>query len=356
VSLFVDLRTNSTGPYAADNQNFFTQLGTRLHNRFALESLRFPFPFPHSQRNCEPINPSKIKEDSQTMKIMRPALLALSLAAGGSLFAAAQETHHPPKVLEIEREFIKPGKSGSLHDKSESKFVAAMAAAKWPTHYIALNSLSGKSRALYLIGYDSFAALENDNKAADKNATLSAEVDKASQADGELLDGTDQFIFTLDDDLSYRPDVDIAQVRDFEITSFHIKPGHNKQWHDLVGLVIDAHKKAGTSAHWATYELAYGGDDEYVAFSADKSMAEIDTGFAEDKQFHDALGDDGLKKLRELEADCIQDSDSELFAVNPRQSYVPDEWVKAAPDFWKPKPAAAPAAKPAAKPAAAPAQ
>jgi hypothetical protein len=45
-----------------------------------------------------------------------------------------------------------------------------------------------------------------------------------------------------------------------------------------------------------------------------------------------------------------------LFAVNPRQSYVPDEWVKAAPDFWKPKPAAAPAAKPAAKPAAAPAQ
>ncbi len=26
-----------------------------------------------------------------------------------------------------------------MHDKSESKFVAAMAAAKWPTHYFALN-------------------------------------------------------------------------------------------------------------------------------------------------------------------------------------------------------------------------
>jgi hypothetical protein len=146
---------------------------------------------------------------------MRPALFALSLAAGGSLFAAAQEMHHPPKVLLIEREFIKPGKSGSLHDKSESKFVADMAAAKWPTHYIALNSLSGKSRALYLVSYDSFAALENDNNATMKNGTLSAALDKDSQADGELLDGTDQFIFTLDDDLSYRPDVDIAQVRDF---------------------------------------------------------------------------------------------------------------------------------------------
>ncbi|MGB0052396.1 MAG: hypothetical protein WBQ02_09160, partial [Terracidiphilus sp.] len=71
----------------------------------------------------------------------------------------------------------------------------------------------------------------------------------------------------------------------------------------------------------------------------------IDTGFAEDKQFRDALGDEGMRKLRELEADCIQDSDSELFSINPAQSYPPPEWVKADPDFWK---SSAPAAKPAA--------
>ena len=211
-----------------------------------------------------------------------------------------------------------------------------------------LEFLSGKSRALYLFGYDSFAAWENDSKAFDKNPALSAEIDKDSQADGDLLDGTDQFVFTLDDDLSYRPDVDVAQVRDFEVFSFHIKPGHDKEWHDLVHLIIDAHKKAGTSAHWVTYDLAYGGDNEYVAFSLDKSLAEIDTGFAEDKQFRDALGDDGMKKLHELEADSIESSDDELFAVNPAQSYPADEWVKAAPDFWKPKHAAMPAAKPAA--------
>ena len=81
------------------------------------------------------------------MKIMRPALFALTLAAGGSLFAAAQDMQGPPKVVEVTREFIKPGRSGAMHDKSESHFVAAMAAAKWPTHYFALQSLSGKSRA-----------------------------------------------------------------------------------------------------------------------------------------------------------------------------------------------------------------
>jgi hypothetical protein len=214
--------------------------------------------------------------------------------------------------------------------------------------------MSGKSRALYLIGYDSFAAMEKDNNVFMGNTALAAALDKDTQADGELLDSTDQFIFTVDDDLSYRPDVDIAQARDFEITSFHVKPGKGKEWRELVGMVIEANKKGGTSAHWVTYDLAYGGDDEFVAFSVDKSLAEVDTGFAEDKQFHDALGDDGLKRLRELEADCIESTDSELFSINPVQSYPRDEWVKGSPDFWKPKHAAP--AKSAAKPAAKPAQ
>jgi hypothetical protein len=34
-----------------------------------------------------------------------------------------------------------------------------------------------------------------------------------------------------------------------------------------------------------------------------------------------------------------------LFAINPRMSYVADEWTKADPDFWKPKAVAAPAAE-----------
>jgi hypothetical protein len=239
-----------------------------------------------------------------------------------------------------------------MHDKSESGFVTALTRAKWPTHYLGLNSLSGKSRGLYLSGYDSFDAWEKDYAAMMKNPALGAELDKTSVADGELLDGLDQFVFTYDEDLSYRANHSLAMSHFMEITSFQIKPGHTHEWEELVKIVIDAHKKAGTSAHWAMYDMAYGGDNSYAVFSDDKSMAEIDKGYAEDKQFHDALGEEGMKKLHTLEAECVESSDSELFAVNPRQSYPLDEWVKADPDFWKPKPMA-PAAKtaPAAKPA-----
>jgi hypothetical protein len=101
------------------------------------------------------------------------------LAFGGSVIAAAQEMSNPPmppKILVIGREYTKPGKSGIAHEKTESAFVQAMKRAKWPTHYLAVESLSGKSRALFLTGYDSLEAWEQDQTAQQKNATLSADL------------------------------------------------------------------------------------------------------------------------------------------------------------------------------------
>lgn len=281
------------------------------------------------------------------MKIARLTLLALSFAVTAGVFAVAQDTAAMPKVLQITREFLKPGKAGMIHDRSESAFVQAMARAKWPTHYVALTSMSGKLRALYLTTYPSFDAWQKDDDAVEKNTALSSELDRLENADGELLNGMDQFVFYFDEDTSYRPNPDLSQARYMEVTAFKIKPGHGKDWENLVKMVIDAHKKAGTSAHWATYEIAYGGADEYVVLSADKSLADIDQGFAEGKQFEAALGEDGMKKLDDMVQSTIESEDSQLFAINPRQSYAPEEWIKANPDFWKPK-AAAPAAKPAA--------
>src|ERR1035438_7930805 len=67
------------------------------------------------------------------------------------------------------------------------------------------------------------------------------------------------------------------------------------------GLVVRILVEAGTSAHWSMFEMAYGAQDgEYVALSADNSMADIDTGYSEEKKFMDALGENGVKQFREL--------------------------------------------------------
>jgi len=281
------------------------------------------------------------------MKMFSPVVLGLSLAVAGSMMAAAQDSPSDFKVLQITREYTKPYKNGMAHNKTESAFQQAMTKAKFPAYYVGLTSMSGKSRSLFLTIYNSFDEWGKDNDLQDKNAALSAEVERASIADGELLDSVDSLVYTYDKDLSYKSHPDLIGSRYMEISVFRVKAGHAAEWRKLAKLVKDAHDKAGTSAHWSMYEIAYGAQDgEYIALSSDKSMADIDTGFAENKKFMDALGEGGVKEFRELSASAVEYSRSELFSINPKMSYVPDAWIKA-DGFWKPK-AAAPAAKPVA--------
>ena len=291
------------------------------------------------------------------MKIS-PVLLGLSLAVAGSLPAAAQDasTSSIPTVLQITREFIKPYKNGMAHDKTESAFITAMSKAKFPAYYVGLNSMSGRSRSLFMTRYSSFAEWEKDNKLIDKSPSLGGELERAGIADGDLLDQLDSEVFTYDADMSYHPHTDLENHRVYEMYVFHIKQGHTQQWKEIVKMVKEAHDKAGTSAHWGMYEAAYGVDDgTYVAISGHKSMTDVDTGFAEGKKWIEAMGPDGMKRLDELSAEAIESSHAELFTVNPKQSYVSEEWIKSDVDFWRPKPAKAAAesaiAKPAAKPA-----
>ena len=281
--------------------------------------------------------------------------LLLTLLSLSAVTLVAQDySMAPPKVLVVQREFLKPGVSGAPHMKTESAFVQAMTAAKWPTRYLGMDSLSGASRALFLVGYDSFAAWEKDTLATQKNATLAAALDRASQADGPLLTGYDGGVLAYRDDLSLRPTAaNIAQSRYFDIIRFKVRPGHEKEWEDVAKMYVDGLGKATTDAHWATYQSVYGGDNGgvYLIFTAMKSLAEVDTGMANDKKFADQMGAEGMKKISEMSAASVQDVQENLFSFNPKMSYPPDAWVKADPSFWKPAPAPKPAAKPEAKPA-----
>ena len=283
--------------------------------------------------------------------------LVVLLTAGISGIAFGQGKpagNMPPKVLTVFREYTKPGKSGTAHEKTESMFVQAMKQAKWPTHYLAVESLSGPSRALFFTGYDSFAAWEKDTLATQKDKALMAALDRAAAADGELLSETDSAALAFREEYSLRPEVDIAHMRYFEISRFQVKQGHDKDWDEIVKLVTVAYKKI-PDVHWATYSAVYGfPDGTYIIFNPMKSAAEIDKNFAAGKGFEEAMGEEGMKKLAALSAAAIESSQTNLFAFNPRMSYPADEWVKADPEFWKPKAAAAPAAakKPAERPAA----
>jgi hypothetical protein len=284
------------------------------------------------------------------MKKTSSLFLLLSLAAPGITIAAAQDQSptavSPPKYLEITVEYVKPGKGGLAHDKTESAFVQALTKAKSPINYWAFNAMSGKPRAIYISGFDSYGELGKALKIFDAPGVAAA-FEPINVADGELLEDTKTLIFSYDADISLRPEADLLHMRFLEADILHVRPGHGKEFHDLAKMWADLGQKAGSSSHWSCFHAEYGEDNgSYVCLTADNSMDDIDKSSADYLKVFDAASDGEKKTLRDLRASALDEDRSELYSVNPAQSYVPADFIKADP-FWKPKWAAA--AKPAAK-------
>jgi hypothetical protein len=283
----------------------------------------------------------------------RNLALPLLLATLGSapLALCAQDTgeNGPPSVLVIQREFTKPGKGGEQHEKTEGAFVAALKAHKGPVRYFAMTSLTGPDRALFFSGYPSFAAWEAEHKAVGKDPALSSALDHANVVDGDLLASADASAWVKRADMSYKTG-DLVGKRLMELELIKLKPGHAKDWEDLVKLVKDGYMKGMPDYGWVMYQQVYGvPGDEYLVITTLKGGAEIDSNMMHGKDFVAAMGEKGMKKLDELAAACIEAEQTNLFAIDPKMSYPPESWIAAEPDFWAPKPA--PAKKPAAKPA-----
>jgi len=93
----------------------------------------------------------------------------------------------------------------------------------------------------------------------------------------------------------------------------------------------------------------------FFIFEPLKSMADVDA-FPQThgKPYQDAVGDDGRKRLAELNSAATISAETNIFAFNPRMSNPTKEIAAADPGFWTPKPvkkAALGAKKGAEKPA-----
>jgi hypothetical protein len=270
------------------------------------------------------------------MKIRTLVSVTLSsMFAAAAMIAAAQDNAPPPKVLVIQREYLKPGKAGNIHAQSEAAFIKASNDAKWPTHYIAMDSMTGPTRALYMFAYDSFDAYGKDQEAQARNADYAAAIDAASLADGELLTRYDASAFAYHPEMSLHDHVDVPHQRYWEFTVFRIKQGHEKEWMDLAKIYMDGFRNV-PNARWAAFEGMYGENNggEWILINPMRSLADIDKGLENGKAFEAALGEAGMKRAAELSAACIESVQTNLFAVNAKESYVDSGWPTTAPEVY----------------------
>jgi hypothetical protein len=266
------------------------------------------------------------------------AAVSLGAAFAPTLYA---QDDGPPKVLVIDREYLKPGKNGAMHDRTESAIVKAFTDAKAPYYYFALDSLSGPSRSLFMFSYDSFAAWQKEMSEIRSNPALASKLDRAAQEDGDLLSLYESAAAVLRPDLSLNKG-SINGTRFFELTVFVVKPGYEHDFEELAKIYVDTWRKIDPETHWDTFEVMYGnpaptiaGGDIFIVATTLKSLAETDKSLANDEKFASTAGDDTMKKIRELTAASVASANTNLFAINPRMSNPRPEWVKNEPGFWK---------------------
>jgi len=288
-----------------------------------------------------------------TIRVSRVLFVPLLVSAGYVTAPAIHaQSNNNDKVLVIEREFTKPGKDGAVHEATEAGFIRAVQANKGNIHYIALTSMSGPNRALFVSAYSSLAAVEAERKGMPV-AALTA-MDKAMVSDGDALSQTDASVWLRRDDLSTNVGGPPVGMRMLEISEFVVKPGHTHEFEQLAKMYTDAAKNI-PEFHWTCFQMAYGRAEgpTYLVLTALKSGGDADAEFGAGRKFAEAVGEDGMKKVAELEAASVASEDTNLFVVSPKMSIPTDAMVKAEPDFWRPKAGTSTAAKkPAAKAAA----
>ena len=275
--------------------------------------------------------------------------LGLALLAGWEP-AIAQDLapEAPAKVLQIIREEIKAGRAAA-HEKYEAGYVKAYKAAK-RTPYLAMSALTGPSEAWFIVSFPSYAALEKETDATAKDATLSAELERLDEGDAAYRTGGRTMIAEYKPELSYHARGDFSGVHYVEVTIVHVRPGHSREYEELVSASRKAHEQANVDEHFGVYEIASGmPTGTYVVFAGLNSLAELDSD-PHGQGYRDAVGDEGRAKMQKLIADSVVSADRMVFQFSPRMSNPPAWLLRTDPVFWTPaKPVVRPA-MPGAKP------
>jgi hypothetical protein len=264
------------------------------------------------------------------------ALLAISALPLFSAESAPGLPTSQPKLLTIEREFVKAGRRAD-HARNEAGWPAAMEKAKSPEYYVALTSMSGASEAWYLIPHESHAAVAAAMKHDDKNPELSAELERLAARDAEFVDRVQTIQAKARLDLSFGKFPDVAKIRFYEITLYSVKPGHNGDFDEIAKAYGAARGRVAPNSSYRVYEVIAGmPDTTYIVMSSVEDYGDFDGAMADHDKTMAAANAEEQKWFGKY-GDTVSKAETNRYRLDPGQSYVPQETRAKDPEFWKSK-------------------
>jgi hypothetical protein len=278
---------------------------------------------------------------------MKRLLIAMLIAAPLTLPVLGQSTAQgssndknakgPAPILEIMRERVKPGRDAA-HEKNEAMYPVLFRKMNFPYYAIGMTAISGRSEAWWLAPVDKYTDFSKAEELI-QAPEFKSEMDRLNVIDGEMLSESDVVIATYEKELSYRPEYNVGEQRYMLVDVVKLKPGYVDEYKELLKTINAAHEKLNMDEHMVVYSSALGTSmATFYIFEPLKSMEQMDALHdMHGEAFHQALGPDYDKKRKEFATTALASYERNLFAVNPKMSYVSQDVIATAPDFWAPK-------------------
>lgn len=256
-----------------------------------------------------------------------------------------------PKYITVIRERVKLGRAAD-HAKHEAGWPAAYEKAKSTQAYVALASMTGAPEVLYITPFESHAALDETTKREDADPVLSAELERLGRADAEFLSDWNLMQAVARPDLSYGAFPDISKVRFYEITEFHVKPGHESDFAAVAKIYAAAAAKSAPKASWRIYQVMAGAPNgTFLVLSSLESYGEFDQAIADGMSMMKGFSAEDAITMQKFDTEgLVSPAESNRYRLDPQQSYVSRAVREKDQAFWMPKPLV-PSKVPAKKPA-----
>jgi hypothetical protein len=245
--------------------------------------------------------------------------------------AAAQAPTEPPPILQLIR---RPGAVNAP--------IRPYADARAAVDALGMVSITGLPEVWQTEMHQSFASIEDLDKAVGPVSAAGTfyGASDASQEDALALSRT--LIAFYRPNWSYRADQAIRmfpRAHYFHITIYRVRPDAEND----LGEVVKLRRLSADSVNLDRPDLAYqvisgAPSGTFIFLAPLTSLRTMDEGMAETPVYAEAIAEARAKTANKVSADGEISREHLLFRVEPRLSYVSDDFAERDPQFWRPKP------------------
>jgi hypothetical protein len=252
-------------------------------------------------------------------------ILFTGLIAFGAL---AQSQTEPSPLVQLTRT---PG----IDATAIRRYVDARAT----VNVLGITSITGPSETWLIASHDSFASIEDFDRAARPNMPVRTSDDRQDQLPGDVLALSRSAIALYRPGWSYRPDQAVRllpKARYIHVSIYQTRPGADAEFAEVVKLRRSSFDSINLDRPELAYQIISGASSGTYMFVAPlASLKTFDDGLAKAPVYAEsgAAARAGSKATAQGE---ISRSNL-LFRVEPGMSYVSDDFASGDPEFWRSK-------------------